>query len=210
MNTRLWIAALATVCAMPCAQAETLYVVEQLFVSVAATPEGSGERIAQIKSGDKVELLDRQEDLAHVRLSSGQEGWVKASYLSAALPLQQQLTARSEELERVRKEKSQLETDLAVARRAANTASAAAPSQSPAAPATEVAAPDAPPAETSSREPVSQGAPPLFSESSLFPARPSWLWALGGCGVALILGFVLGWRMLDRRIRAKYGGLRIY
>ena len=29
-------------------------------------------------------------------------------------------------------------------------------------------------------------------------------------GLALIAGFVLGWRMLDRRIRRKYGGLRIY
>ena len=28
--------------------------------------------------------------------------------------------------------------------------------------------------------------------------------------VSLVGGFVLGWRVLDRRIRAKYGGLRIY
>jgi hypothetical protein len=28
--------------------------------------------------------------------------------------------------------------------------------------------------------------------------------------LALVAGFVLGWRVLDRRIRRKYGGLRIY
>ena len=33
----------------------------------------------------------------------------------------------------------------------------------------------------------------------------AWLFLL-----ALILGFVIGWRTLDRRIRKKYGGLRIY
>jgi hypothetical protein len=33
-----------------------------------------------------------------------------------------------------------------------------------------------------------------------------WVSALACLGA----GFVLGWRMLDKRIRAKYGGLRIY
>jgi hypothetical protein len=28
--------------------------------------------------------------------------------------------------------------------------------------------------------------------------------------LALALGFALGWRMLDRTIRKKYGGLKIY
>jgi hypothetical protein len=42
------------------------------------------------------------------------------------------------------------------------------------------------------------------------PAHPVWHWALGSFGIALVLGFALGWKMLDRRIRSKYGGLRIY
>jgi hypothetical protein len=44
----------------------------------------------------------------------------------------------------------------------------------------------------------------------MMPSRPSWLLASGSAGIALVAGFVLGWRMLDRKIRAKYGGLRIY
>jgi hypothetical protein len=27
---------------------------------------------------------------------------------------------------------------------------------------------------------------------------------------SLLAGFAVGWRVLDRRIRSKYGGLRIY
>ena len=34
--------------------------------------------------------------------------------------------------------------------------------------------------------------------------------ALIAAVIALAIGFALGWRMLDRRIRAKYGGPRIY
>jgi hypothetical protein len=203
LNVRLRIAALAFACiaqsVTQSAHAETLYIIEQLVVSVSAAPDGTGERIAQIKSGDKVELLDRQDDQAHVRLASGQEGWVRASYLSRNLPLQQQLTARSEELDRIRKEKSQLEADLTAARDAASAANAAAAAKAPAA---------APPA--GAPESPSQSAPPLFAANPLMPAHPSWLLALGGSLIALVIGFVLGWRVLDRRIRAKYGGLRIY
>jgi hypothetical protein len=52
--------------------------------------------------------------------------------------------------------------------------------------------------------------PPLFSDAGIMPSRPSWIFALVAAVIALVAGFTLGWRMLDRRIRAKYGGLRIY
>ena len=44
----------------------------------------------------------------------------------------------------------------------------------------------------------------------LFEMQPSWKWVIGAALVALIVGFALGWRTLDRRIRKKYGGLKIY
>lgn len=201
------------------ARAETLYVIEQLFVSVNAAPDGSGERVGQIKSGDPVELIERQDEQAHIRLSSGEEGWVKASYLSPNLPLNKQLATRTEELEKIRKEKTQLEADLAAARKAASAAAAAArsapaasatPAPTPSAPAPAAATVDASPLPTPAAEAASPGAPPLFPESSMMPSRPTWLWAVGCSIVSLAVGFALGWRLLDRRIRAKYGGLRIY
>jgi hypothetical protein len=33
---------------------------------------------------------------------------------------------------------------------------------------------------------------------------------VGASAVMLFVGFVAGWRTLDRRIRQKYGGLKIY
>ena len=41
-------------------------------------------------------------------------------------------------------------------------------------------------------------------------AGGSWGWLVATALLALVAGFLLGWRLLDRRIRRKYGGLRIY
>lgn len=225
---RLRIAAMVVAFGAPAVHAETLYVIEQLYVTVNSAPDGSGDRVGQIKSADEVELLERDGEQARVRLASGEEGWVKASYLSADPPLRPQLDARVEEVERLRKEKTQLESELAVARTAATNAAALAKaaakkeaSASRPAPATSaapvntapVSAPpaasnDAPAAATT--ESGSQSPPPLFQDEPMMPSRPSWVVASLTAILALAIGFALGWRMLDRRIRAKYGGLRIY
>ena len=44
-------------CAASFAHAESLYVIEQLVVSVNSAADGSGERVGQIKSGDQVEMI---------------------------------------------------------------------------------------------------------------------------------------------------------
>ena len=40
--------------------------------------------------------------------------------------------------------------------------------------------------------------------------RPRWRWLALSALLSLGTGFALGWWTLDRRVRAKYGGLRIY
>jgi hypothetical protein len=202
------------------AQTETQYVIEQLVVSVNTEADGSGERAAQIQSGDRVEVLERQDDQSRVRIPSGAEGWVRSSYLSSSPPIREQLKARTEELEKLRQEKSKLETDLASAKKAAiaassaNAPAAAAPGSAamatPApAPAAKIETPDLAP-EATAADSAPASSPPLFSSEGILPARPSWILALVASAAMLVIGFGLGWRMLDRRIRAKYGGLRIY
>jgi SH3 domain protein len=207
-------------------QGQTQYVIEQLVVSVNAQPDGSGERVDQIKSGDRVEMLEHQGDQAHVRLSSGQEGWVRSSYLSTAPPLREQLKARTDELEKLRTEKTKLETELTSVRKAAAAAAAQAAQSASAAPsapssprAASGSAPDARASETAPEEPESvesaatdtaRSNPPMFASDGGVPSRPSWLVAIAVSLLTLVAGFALGWRVLDKRIRAKYGGLRIY
>ena len=195
------------------AQTETQYVIEQLVVSVNAAADGSGERVDQIKSGDRVEVLEKQDDQSRVRLSSGQEGWVRTSYLSATPPLREQLRTRTDELDKLRAEKTKLEAELATARKAASTAASAAsaaPVPIPTASEPVPRASDPPSAAESPSIDTAPANPPMFASDGMMPSRPSWLVAIAASLLTLVAGFVLGWRVLDKRIRAKYGGLRIY
>lgn len=160
------------------ARAEPLYVVEQLVVAVNAAADGSGERIATLKSGDKVELLERTGESVHVRLSDGREGWLRAIYLSGDPPLRPRLAQSEAEVARLRAEVTRLGAAPAPTARAAPPAAAEEPA-------------------------------PLFGAPAPRDTRP-WAWALAAGLAGAVLGFLAGWRALDRRIRARYGGLRIY
>ena len=194
----------------PGLHAETLYVIEQVVVNVNSAPDATGTRVSTIKSGDTVEVLERQGDQVHVHLANGTEGWVRKSYLSEREPLQHQLNERTAEVEKLKQDVARLESEVAAAKAAprAKAGPAAAANTNPSATASDTAptahADDAAPAPEAAHE------PPYFMTPPDSPARPVWHWALGSFVVALGLGFVLGWQMLDRRIRRKYGGLRIY
>jgi SH3-like domain-containing protein len=205
------------------APGETRYVIEQLVVTVSSEPEGAGERVDQIKSGDRVEVLERQDEHSHVRLSSGREGWVRSSYLSSAPPMREQLKARTEELEKLRAEKSKVEAELANARKAAAASAAAASAATATPPPAAGSAPAPASNDLASTSPSGDSAvfaassdsgppsnPPMFASDGGMPSRPSWIAAITLTVLALAAGFALGWRVLDKRIRAKYGGLRIY
>jgi hypothetical protein len=173
----------------PAAGTPALYVVEQLVVSVNSAPDGGGERVASLKSGDRVELIERAGEAVHVRLANGKDGWLRSSYLSTEEPLKARLQQSEAEVSALKSEVGRLEAQL----KAAAGAHAAAPP--PAAP-----------------EEVSAAAPgPLFSADGEGAAsRAWWAWAALSAALALVVGFALGWWMLDRSIRRKYGGLKIY
>jgi len=109
MKSLACVAALAGALLAASAHAETLYVIDQLIVSVSSSADDTGERVATIHSGDGVEVLEQHDAYAHVRLASGAEGWVKSSYLSPQLPLQQKLTSQLQELERLKQEVARLQ-----------------------------------------------------------------------------------------------------
>jgi hypothetical protein len=178
--------------------AESLYVIEQLVVGVSSTADAGGERVATLRSGDRVEALERAGDEVHVRLANGREGWVRASYLSADEPLRVRLAQRDAEVARLNDEVSALETQLH---------SAAAPAAASAAGAGVTASPAAP--RPAAEDPAAPAPGALFSAREE-RARPSWPWMLAATVIAFGTGFALGALALDRHIRRKYGGVRIY
>jgi hypothetical protein len=203
--------ALAVAGAGPAHSADMRYVVDQLVITVTAAADGSGEPIATLKSGDRIELLEEQEEHARVRLGSGEEGWVKAGDLTAEPPARRQLEARTQELGELKQKLALLQTQLAQARDASRTAPAAPPAPAP------LAAGPAPVRMASAPPPGVDGGVenaihdrPLFSGVGAGLPRPGWGWVAGVAVVSLLAGFAIGWRVLDRRIRSKYGGLRIY
>jgi hypothetical protein len=103
----------------PALRAETLYVIEQLVVNVNSAPDAAGTRVSTIKSGDAVEVLERQGEQIHVHLSNGTEGWVRKSYLSEQEPLQHRLNERNAEVEKLKQDVARLESEVAAANAAA-------------------------------------------------------------------------------------------
>ena len=106
-------------------RAESLYVIEQLVVAVSSAPDASGERVATLKSGDRVEVIERSGEQVHVQLGSGREGWVRASYLTAEEPLRTRLAQREAEVARLGDEVKRLESQLRAAPAPAAPAAAA-------------------------------------------------------------------------------------
>lgn len=206
-TARAWLLPLAlTALAAGAARADPLYVIEQLVVSVSSAPDASGERIATLKSGDKVELIERAGDEVHVRLANGKDGWVRASYLSADEPLRVRLAEREAEVAQLKDQVDRLQGQLRahpppatpVSAPAVTPPAAAAP-PSTAAPAANAAADDpGPPA----------GA--MFPQAAEDHPRELWPWTLAAALLGLVVGFAVGVVVLDRHIRRKYGGLRIY
>jgi hypothetical protein len=208
MTSRASLCLLALMLTAPAVRADPTYVIEQLVVSVTSTPDAEGERIGQVKSGDKLEVLEREADETHVRLSNGKDGWVKSSYLTADPPLQTRLTERTAEVEKLKQDAdklrqqddklkqdvSRLESQLAASRVARTATSDSLPP-----PATS----DSPPLSAPLHDTV-------FLRPPVHPGDTPWLLLLGSSAVMLLVGFAAGWRTLDRRIRRKYGGLRIY
>jgi hypothetical protein len=157
-------------------------------VSVSSTPDAGGERIASLKSGDRVELIERSGDAVHVRLANGKDGWLRSSYLSTEQPLRTRLQQSEAEVSDLKAQVSRLEAQLS----GASSLRAAAPL---------AAAPE---------EAAAAAPAPLFSAAGEAAAPRVWPWAVLSAALALVVGFALGWWMLDRSIRKKYGGLKIY
>jgi hypothetical protein len=134
-----------------------------------------------------------------VRTAGGREGWIRVSYLQSAEPLRPQLAERTAEVARLKEDVSRLEKDLQAAHASASIA------PKPPARSSAVPLPGAPP-EPVVREPR-RG---LFEDAPDEGGRRVWPWALAAGLAALCVGFALGLFTLDRHIRRKYGGLRIY
>ncbi len=206
----LFVALLATNGLATNGRAAPAYVTDELVLGVYAEQSTQGQRLATLHSGASVETLSVSGESTQVRLPDGIIGWVKTTYLTTREPASVRVKQLQDELDRnrattpalaeaaERSEVARLTRELAALRAESSTPAAA----SPASPTSAAAAASLPESE----------AVPIGSKSTV-DDRPSgshpWLWVTALC-VAPACGFWLGYATLARRIRAKFGGFKVY
>jgi SH3-like domain-containing protein len=178
--------------------AATAYVSDELVLGVYAEENNQGQRLATLHSGTQVETLAQNGEFTQVRLSDGTTGWVKSAFLTTNEPAVVRVKQLQEELDRsrattpalaeaaARSEVERLKLELAAKQVELDAVRG-------------VSAPAAVPAETG---------PLAAIQAAVAPRWP----VLAGIGVAIGLGcgFWLGYATLARRIRHKFGGLKVY
>jgi hypothetical protein len=190
--------------AAPAEPLRRLFVSDKLVLNVYSEPEQAGSRVGTIETGDAVDEIERGQGFVRVRLSDGREGWVGSNYLTSDAPavvqlrdLQRQQKGASqvvdkkaaEEIARLKKDSESLQVQV----KELKTVAAAAP--------------------TPTDDGVLEGASPAPQRlTAVAPASnggPIWMWVLIVVAAAG-LAYAAGYQSLARRIRQKFGGLRIY
>jgi hypothetical protein len=175
-------------------RAATAYVTDELILNVYADQNQQGQRLATLHSGASVETLSSSADYTQVRLADGVTGWVKSSFLTTNLPAAVRVKQLEEELDRSR---------------------ATTPALAEAAARSELERLQHELSDTQSQLAqalTARGDSPVAGAPAAPAARRSIGLLTAACALlaAAALGFWLGYVTLARRIRRKFGGLKVY
>jgi hypothetical protein len=180
--------------------AATAYVSDELVLGVYADQNSQGQRLATLHSGTSVETLAQSGEFTQVRLIDGTTGWVKSAFLTPTEPAVVRVKQLQEELDRTRattpalaeaaarSEVERLKQELAARQRELDAARGGGSSPGP-------------------------QAAPARGPLGITQATPGTQWAaiagLAGL-IGLASGFWLGYATLARRVKDKFGGLKVY
>jgi hypothetical protein len=207
-------AATALLFASSFAHGQQLYVDDKLVLNVYAEVDQGGGRVATIETGDVVEEIERVEKFVRVRLSDGREGWVGSSYLTSQPPAivrlkelqagqpasasapagdSAQTKKLSEDVARLQKQNASLSAELSeLKKKPAVASSLAAPAVNPTAASAPVG------------EPERVAPAPVVVQRSYW-----WAWLLAVLAAAGG-GYYVGYQTLGRRVRERFGGVKVY
>jgi uncharacterized protein YgiM (DUF1202 family) len=170
------------------AQAESIYVTDMLRLDMYSTEAMTGPVLLKLRSGDRMELLERKGRYAHVRSEGGQEGWVKSLYLVEEEPARTRVNKLEKSNVGLESTVKELRVQLADEQ---NKVSLLEQQQGDA-------------------ETLRQENADLLNRMSLYKnSVPLYLLFLVMI-VALVGGAAGGWYLVDSRSRSKHGGYRIY
>jgi len=196
--------------ALPMARvaAATAYVSDELVLGVYSEQNNQGQRLTTLHSGASVDTLSVNGEFTEVRLSDGTTGWVKSAYLTTREPATARVNQLEEELDRsrattpalaeaaARSEVLQLQRALADKQ---SELDAARQGLAPPAASAGAATPGGSASDGVARGGISRG---------IAQGHP-WMAACAMLA-ALAVGFWLGYITLARRVRRKFGGIKVY
>jgi hypothetical protein len=195
-----WLAALLLALLSIRGVAATAYVSDELVLGVYSEENNQGQRLATLHSGTSLETLAQSGEFTQVRLSDGTTGWVKSTFLTTKEPAVVRVKQLEEELDRsrattpalaeaaARSEVERLKRELAAKQSELDAARAAGPA-------------------TAIESPAASGAVGGIHAA----AAPRWPVITGiAAAIGLACGFWLGFATLARRVRAKFGGIKVY
>jgi Bacterial SH3 domain len=196
--------------------AATAYVSDELVLGVYAEQNTQGQRLATLHSGASVETLSVNGEFTQVRLTDGTAGWVKSAYLTTQVPATVRVKQLEEELDRsrattpalaeaaARSEVEQLKRELADKQSELDAAmgAGAAPAAAPGASTTSAATPG-------TTTPGATRPRGFMAGISAAASGHPWI-GVFAVPVALAGGFWLGYATLARRIKHKFGGIKVY
>jgi hypothetical protein len=181
--------------------AATAFVSDELVLGVYAEQNGQGQRLATLHSGASVETLSVNGEFTQVRLIDGTTGWVKSVYLTTRVPAVVRMKQLEEELDRSRATTPEL-AEAAARNEVLQLKRELAATQAAAAPATVAGT-----AAMGMATPVG-----AMAGISAAIAEHPWIGVVAVLAVlaALVCGFWLGYATLARRIKHKFGGIKVY
>lgn len=178
---------------------ETLYVSDQVTLKMYKDSKLS-QALPPLEPGDQVQILRRDDNYAEIKLADGTQGWVRSNRLMADKPAVVEMAELRQKLDRLQSEYDSLLVQIA---EAANDPE----------PVRRMEAAEA------ARDKLQKRTAELETENArqfqeleglrhmldIYKYRDILIWAIAPL-LALLVGFFIGYRYLDRRIRARFGG----
>jgi len=183
----------------PGLRAETVYVTDELRLRLQAEPTEASAVVANLGSGDRLELVDRAGYFSLVKTTDGKEGWAKTAYLITEKPARTQLVELQAEFKALQDSVGPDKLELASLQEQLQiTGQELEQSQVDA-------------SERAARlEQLEQENAEYQQQLGIGEWKMPWRWATAGIVFSLLAGIVLGMLWFDSRSRKRHGGFRIY
>ncbi len=189
------IAVLAASQALAASEGDVVYVTDELRLGLFATEETSGRANRTLLSGTRLTVLERSLMSIRVRTDDGDVGWVKTAYIVEAEPARSRLPVVEAEAAAITTRLAETEAALEAANSEADGLSAEL---------------------TEARAGITE-LPTLRAENESLKAelnaggiRVPLIWLIVAALLSAVAGGLIGYWLLDRRVRSHFGGLRPY